>query len=75
MTSIYLALFFLGIVVIVYWARQNDKVPPDGRTKGLLRMRFSDVRGGDQPGKAGSPPEARKTSDTPRSVSGLKRRP
>ena len=31
------------MIVIAYWAKINDAVPPDGKTKGLLRMTFTNV--------------------------------
>jgi hypothetical protein len=38
MASFYLLFFFIGIIVVVYWTRQNDAVPPGGETTGILRM-------------------------------------
>ena len=43
MISLYLVSFFFGMIVIAYWAKINDAVPPDGKTKGLLRMTFTNV--------------------------------
>jgi hypothetical protein len=38
MSSFYLLFFFIGIIVVVYWTRQNDGIPSGGKTKGVLRM-------------------------------------
>lgn len=32
----------LGIGLILFWSIQNDKLPPDGKTKGILAMRDPD---------------------------------
>jgi len=56
MSSIYLVLFFLAIVVIVYWAWQNDKVPLSEKTIGILRMTFIGARAGEDPSERGGPP-------------------
>jgi hypothetical protein len=37
MSGIYFLLFLVGFVLIVYWARRNDAIPPKERTVGLLR--------------------------------------
>lgn len=42
MESIYYLFGLLGIGVILFWSIQNDKLPPDGKTKGLLAMKDPD---------------------------------
>jgi hypothetical protein len=42
MQGLFLLAFFVAIIVIVYWAWANDSVPIGGRTKGFLRMPFTE---------------------------------
>jgi len=39
MDSILFLVAVIGIVVVVAWSVMNDRVPFDGRTRGLLAMR------------------------------------
>src|SRR5262249_7588325 len=39
MDSVLFLLAVIGIVVVVTWSVMNDRVPFDGRTRGLLAMR------------------------------------
>jgi hypothetical protein len=52
MLGLYILAFFIGIIVIVYWAKANDAVPPDGKTKGILRMPWKEESGQDSPSRA-----------------------
>ena len=55
MDSLLFLLAIIGIVVVVAWSVINDRVPFDGRTRGLLAMRD------DAPPVPGAPqPEDRK---------------
>ena len=51
--SLYFVAFFVGIIVVVYWTRQNDAVPPGEKTKGFLRMTFRANSASNPPGAAG----------------------
>ncbi len=64
MVSFYLVGFFFAIIVIVYWTRQNDTVPPGGRTKGLLRMTSTENGTGNLPDQSGE--RAASSQDGPR---------
>ena len=39
MDSVLFLLAIIGIIVVVAWSVMNDRVPFDGRTRGLLAMR------------------------------------
>jgi hypothetical protein len=39
MDSVLFLLAVVGIVVVVAWSVVNDRVPPNGKTRGLLAMR------------------------------------
>jgi len=39
MDSIFFLLALIGIVVVVVWSVRNDRIPMNGRTRGLLAMR------------------------------------
>jgi len=38
MMGLYILSFFIAIVLIIYWAKENDTVPMGGKTTGIYRM-------------------------------------
>jgi len=75
MLGFYILAFFVGIVVVAYWAKANDAVPLGGRTKGILRMPWTEKDGPDLPTrtasgktKAGREFPSRKEAPTSRSI-------
>jgi hypothetical protein len=74
MISYYIVAFFFAIIVIVYWARQNDAVPLGERTKGLLRMKFTEKSTVKSPDRHGETASSQRASGQPGRFSGSRRR-